>query len=204
MHIWVVHVLHKWRRPAASRPATLFMLMHAQDAPPPSSKQKLQLHFNYGIDDLPAGPFRSSLTELEVEWSLAEAALRAGPTHALWDLPQLRVLSIDGLWGASGEGKKEFKAAAAQRLPSLRTLALRPFGESCAAAAGQRPTEPAMTYELIGNMPASQPAPPSVPLERELPAGPSCHPSAAVFLAAIVATFALSPDAQIQQQACNG
>lgn len=72
--------------------------------------------------DLPAGPFRSSLTELQADWGLAEAALRVGPVHSLWDLPQLRVLSAWGMGDASAADKAAFRAAAAERLPGLQKL----------------------------------------------------------------------------------
>lgn len=83
--------------------------------------QKLEISFSEGVTDLPAGPFRRSLTELRADWGLAEAALRAGPGHALWDLPQLRLLDA---WGGDGSAadKAAFKAAAAERLPGLQKI----------------------------------------------------------------------------------
>lgn len=72
------------------------------------------------MTDLPAGPFRRSLTALEADWELAEAALRAGPGHALWDLPRLRVLDASWMDGGIEAGRAAFKAAAAERLPGLK------------------------------------------------------------------------------------
>ena len=72
--------------------------------------------------DLPAGPFRRSLTELETDWELLEAALHTGPSHALWDLPQLRVLSAGGMGAPTKADQAAFRAAAAERLPGLKSI----------------------------------------------------------------------------------
>ena len=85
--------------------------------------QKLDITFcegKEGVTDLPDGPFRRSLTELETDWALAEAALRAGPSHALWDLPQLCILHAWGMGDASEADKAAFRAAAAERLLGLQ------------------------------------------------------------------------------------
>lgn len=89
-----------------------------------SDVQKLDITFSEGVPDLPAGPFHSSLTELHSDWGLAEAALRAGPGHALWHLPQLRVLDAIE-WSTSdtsADDKVAFRAAAAERMPGLQKL----------------------------------------------------------------------------------
>lgn len=72
--------------------------------------------------DLPAGPFRSSLTELHCDWALAKAALHAGASHALWDQPQLRVLEVCNAFYKPEVDKAAFRAAAAERLPRLQKL----------------------------------------------------------------------------------
>lgn len=54
--------------------------------------QELQLTTNAGIKQLAAGPWQSSLTKLEADWGLADAALDAGvtsdeptpPSRQLW------------------------------------------------------------------------------------------------------------------------
>ncbi|PSC70516.1 ribonuclease H2 subunit C isoform B [Micractinium conductrix] len=88
------------------------------------SLKELQLTTNAGIKQLAAGPWQSSLTKLEADWGLADAALDAGGAgHALWGMTALQALTVYQGYPKPITTKLDaFRAAARERVPQLTQL----------------------------------------------------------------------------------